>query len=58
MKKIYNAPYFKVVEVKNNIIATSGFETPNDRPGYGTDGGFAPGRHGMWDDEFESDDLY
>lgn len=23
MKKIYNAPYLKVVEVKNDIIATS-----------------------------------
>lgn len=46
MKKVYNAPYFKVVEVKNDIIATS---TPgmSDTEYNGPMG--AQGR-GMWDD--------
>lgn len=55
MKKIYNAPYLKVVEVKNDIIATS-------NPGVNNEGTDEPaliqGRHGMWDDDFGSDDLY
>lgn len=52
-KKIYNAPYFKVVEVKNDIIATStGFGVGDESTMH------TQGRHGMWDDEFESDDLY
>ena len=54
MKKIYNAPYLKVVEVKNDIIATSlGDGSPvNNQEGWnenGFDGGYAPGR-GIWDD--------
>lgn len=55
MKKIYNAPYLKVVEVKNDIIATSDPMGPTNEVG---DGQLAPGRHGMWDDDFGSDDLY
>ena len=56
MKKIYNTPYFKVVEVKNDIIATSG--EVDATIGGETDNVGAPGRHGMWDDDFGSDDLY
>lgn len=49
-KKIYNAPYFKVVEVKNDIIATS-FGSTNDQTPENDDPAnqFAPGR-GIWDD--------
>lgn len=54
MKKIYNAPYLKVVEVKNDIIATSG-EVNNE---IGSGEQLIQGRHGMWDDDFDGEDLY
>lgn len=34
MKKTFNTPYIKIVEVKNDIIATS-LNTPNDEKGNG-----------------------
>lgn len=54
-KKIYNAPYFKVVEVENNIIATSPQWSDN-----GKDAGDAliQGRHSMWDDDFDGEDVF
>lgn len=52
MKKVYNAPYMKVVEVKNDIIATS----VNDEVGNGSI--LAPGRHGMWEEDFSEEDVY
>lgn len=55
-KKYFTVPYLKVVEVKNDIIATSmGIGDPY------TDGNYTSPiqeRHGMWDEEFCEDDLY
>ena len=49
-KKFFEAPYLKVVEVKNDIIATS-FGSTNDQLPEDDDPAnqFAPGR-GIWDD--------
>lgn len=47
MKKIYNAPYFKVVEVKNDIIATSSL---NNGMGNGVQG--APERYNIFDEDY------
>lgn len=53
MKKIYYAPYLKVVEVKNDIIATStGYK---DEPTLDME---TQGRRGMWDEDFDGEDLY
>lgn len=56
MKKIYNAPYLKVVEVKNDIIATS---DPSMGDAY-TGGSHEAriDRRGMWDEDFDGEDLY
>lgn len=51
-KKIYNAPQMKVVEIKNDILTMSvdsGTETNTQ---------YAPGRHGIWDEELDGEDLY
>jgi len=61
MKKVFVAPYLKVVNVKNDIIATSGVATSHDNEGYnpsGFSGGFAPGRRGMFDDDYSEDYDY
>lgn len=46
MKKVYNAPYLKVVAIKNDVIATS---DPTSTNGFEEGDGLAPGR-GIWDD--------
>lgn len=54
MKKIYNAPYLKVVEVKNDIIATSGELRANENASFSDFGNVgAQGRQDFFeDDEF------
>lgn len=50
MKKYFENPVLRIVEVKNDIIATS--DSANNGQGYnapGYEGGYAPGR-GIWDD--------
>lgn len=57
MKKVYNAPYLKVVEVKNDIIATS-FNNTNESVGDARPGGFAPRRgSNIWSDGESVEDL-
>lgn len=56
-KKYFTVPYLKVVEVKNDIIATSNLGIGDPY----TDGNYTSPiqeRHGMWDEEFCEDDLY
>lgn len=56
MKKIFNAPYLKVVEVKNDIIATSGDITTGEDWTSGT--GRAPRRgSNIWSDGESVEDL-
>jgi len=55
MKKVFEAPYLKVVNVKNDIIATS-INTPNNETGNGIQ--LAPGRRGMFDDDYSEDYDY
>lgn len=60
MKKTFNTPYIKIVEVKNDIIATS-FGSTNESVGYGGEGsgkGFAPRRgSNIWSDGESVEDL-
>lgn len=54
-KKVYKAPYLKVVSIKNDILTSS---TPgmSDTEYDGPMG--AQGRHGMWDDDFDAEDVF
>lgn len=61
-KKIFNAPYLKVVSVSNDIIATSGGlgddATLGNHQGFGTTGGFAPRRGAnIWSDGESVEDM-
>lgn len=52
-KKVFDAPYLKVVEVKNDVIATS--VGANNTMGNGSQ--LAPGRRGMFDDDYSEDEY-
>jgi len=55
MKKVFEAPYLKVVDVKNDVIATS---DPTFHNGMGNGTQLAPGRRGMFDDDYSEDYDY
>lgn len=57
-KKYFVTPYLKVVEVKNDVIATSDLGYGGSTSGNGITETGIQERHGMWDEEFCEDDLY
>jgi len=55
-KKIFEAPYLKVVNVKNDIITGSNDFTVD--PSSTNSSNLAPGRRGMFEDDYSEDYDY